>query len=286
MLAMTGRNIKLFFRDKSTVFFSLLSVLIIIALYALFLGDTYKNGLENVKGIDFLINSWVIAGILAVVSVTATMGAFGAMVEDRSKKILKDFYATPVKRSEIAGGYILSAFAVGVLMSLITLLLGEIYIFIAGGELLELLAAAGLLGLIVLSVLSSSAMVFFIVTFFKSQNAFATASTIIGTLIGFLTGVYIPIGSLPEWVQLIIKLFPLSHAGALIRQLLLKQPMAVSFAGAPAAAVEKFNHSMGVVLQFNRSDVDPMTSVIVLLVTTVLFYGLAVLNISRKIKIS
>ena len=283
---MTGRNIKLFFRDKSTVFFSLLSVLIIIALYALFLGDTYKNGLENVKGIDFLINSWVIAGILAVVSVTATMGAFGAMVEDRSKKILKDFYATPVKRSEIAGGYILSAFTVGVLMSLITLLLGEIYIFIAGGELLGLSAAAGLLGLIVLSVLSSSAMVFFIVTFFKSQNAFATASTIIGTLIGFLTGVYIPIGSLPEWVQLIIKLFPLSHAGALIRQLLLKQPMAVSFAGAPEAAVEKFNHSMGVVLQFNRSDVDPMTSVIVLLVTTVLFYGLAVLNVSRKIKIS
>ncbi|HCD44303.1 MAG TPA: ABC transporter, partial [Lachnoclostridium sp.] len=33
------RNLKLFFRDRSAVFFYLLSVFIIIGLYALFLGD-------------------------------------------------------------------------------------------------------------------------------------------------------------------------------------------------------------------------------------------------------
>ena len=38
-LQLCRRNLLLFFRDKSAVFFSLLSVFIIIGLYALFLGD-------------------------------------------------------------------------------------------------------------------------------------------------------------------------------------------------------------------------------------------------------
>ncbi len=38
MIGMAKRNLKLFFRDKSAVFFSLLAVFIIIGLYALFLG--------------------------------------------------------------------------------------------------------------------------------------------------------------------------------------------------------------------------------------------------------
>ena len=91
MWAMTKRNLKVFFRDRSSVFFSLLAVFIIIALYAVFLGDTITGGMEDVDGIDFLMNSWIIAGILAVISMTSTLGAFGIMVEDRAKKIVKDF---------------------------------------------------------------------------------------------------------------------------------------------------------------------------------------------------
>ena len=59
MLNMAKRNIKVFFRDRSSVFFSLLAVFIIIALYAVFLGDTITSGNENVPGIDNLVNSWV-----------------------------------------------------------------------------------------------------------------------------------------------------------------------------------------------------------------------------------
>jgi multidrug/hemolysin transport system permease protein len=44
------------------------------------------------------------AGILSVTSITTTMGALGIMVDDRSKKILNDFYSAPIKRSYIACG--------------------------------------------------------------------------------------------------------------------------------------------------------------------------------------
>lgn len=284
MWAMTKRNLKVFFRDKSSVFFSLLAVFIIIGLYAVFLGDTITSGMEGVKGVDFLMNSWVIAGILAVISMTSTLGAFGIMVEDRNKKILKDFTVSPLKQGGLAGGYIVSAFLIGMIMSLLALVVGEIFIVASGGEVLSLENMLKVIGGIFLAVLSSSSIVLFIVSFFKSQNAFATASTVIGTLIGFLTGVYIPIGTLPEAVQGVIKVFPVSYSASYFRTVMLEQPAAVSFEGAPAEVIEEFNTNMGVNFQFGDMTTTLLTCVGVMLVTAAVFYALSILNISRKRK--
>ena len=50
MIAFAKRNLKLFFRDKSSVFFSLLSVLIVLGLYVLFLGDQLVSSMKDVTG--------------------------------------------------------------------------------------------------------------------------------------------------------------------------------------------------------------------------------------------
>lgn len=284
MLSIANRNLKIFFRDRAAVLFSLLAVFIILGLYVVFLGDTIANSLPVIEGASVLINSWVLAGILAVTSVTSTMGAFGIMVEDRSRKILKDFTTSPLRRSRLTGGYILSACSVGVIMSVVTFILGELYILMLDGELLPLLSILKVLGLIVLSVLASSSIVFFITTFLRSQNAFSAASTVIGTLIGFLTGIYVPMGSLPEAVQWVIKIFPISHAGVLIRSVMLEHPMEVSFKGAPAEALTEFTESMGVVYHFGSYQVESWLSIVILLATTVLFFGLSLLSLSRKSK--
>ncbi|MNO21329.1 ABC-2 family transporter protein [compost metagenome] len=284
MLSIANRNLKIFFRDRAAVLFSLLAVFIILGLYVVFLGDTIANSLPVIEGASVLINSWVLAGILAVTSVTSTMGAFGIMVEDRSRKILKDFTTSPLRRSRLTGGYILSACSVGVIMSVVTFILGELYILMLDGELLPLLSILKVLGLIVLSVLASSSIVFFITTFLRSQNAFSAASTVIGTLIGFLTGIYVPMGSLPEAVQWVIKIFPISHAGVLIRSVMLEHPMEVSFNGAPAEALTEFTESMGVVYHFGSYQVESWLSIVILLATTVLFFGLSLLSLSRKSK--
>ena len=108
-------------------------------------------------------------------------------------------------------------------MSIFTFLLGELYIVLYGGEFLSLQAMLKALGIIVLTVGASSAMVFLLVTSVKSANAFGTLSTLIGTLIGFLTGVYVPIGNLPEFIQNVIKIFPISHAAAALRQVMMAE---------------------------------------------------------------
>ena len=90
----------------------MLAVLIIIVLYFAFLGDSLSSAYEGVEGMDGIMDSWISAGLLAVASLTSTMGAFGVMVEDRARRLAKDFYSSPLKRRDIAGGYVLSAFLV------------------------------------------------------------------------------------------------------------------------------------------------------------------------------
>lgn len=276
------RSLRLYFRDRTSVFFSLLAVLIIIGLYVLFLGDVIQGDMRGLPGTRYLMDSWIMAGLLGVASITTTMGAFGIMVEDRSKKILKDFSASPIKRSTLVGGYLMGTFLIGMIMSLITFVFAELYISAYGGELVTSLEFLKILGIMALSVFSSGSIVFFIVSFLKSSNAFATVSTILGTLIGFLTGIYIPIGSLPEGVQNVVKVFPVSHAGSLFRQVMMERPLEQTFAGAPADAVAGFKVTMGVVYKFGDQLTTPLFSVIVLAVTAAVFYALATLSISRK----
>lgn len=278
MKALMLRNLKVFFRDRAAVFFSLLAVFIIIGLYALFLGDAWSDSFAMLPNVRVIMDSWIMAGMLAVTSVTTTMGAFGTLVTDRSKHILKDFYAAPLRRRSIASGYIASAYTIGVIMSLVALVIMQIYMVLNGGSILPVDALLTVLGLILLCTLTNTAMVFFLVSLFRSENAFSTASTIIGTLIGFVTGIYLPVGVLPGAVQTIVKVFPVSHAVALFRQVML----APVTADIPAQQLAEFQEMMGVTYKFGDTIVTPWGSIAILLGTALVFYLLAVWMMGRK----
>jgi multidrug/hemolysin transport system permease protein len=282
MRAFFLRNLKIFFRDRTSVFFSLLSAIIIIGLYVLFLGNVWSGSLKDMPGVRFVMDSWIMAGLLAVTSMTTTMGAFGIMVEDRTKKISKDFYSSPISRSGLTSGYIISSYIIGVIMTLFTLVLAELYILAYGGALMSIGALLKVIGLILLSTVTSTSFILFIVSFFRSTNAFATASTIIGTLIGFLTGIYLPIGQLPDAVQFVIKVFPVSHSATLLRQVMMEAPLQQTFAGAPAEAAGQFRQFMGVDLVFGDTVVSTFASIGILVLTAAVFFLLSMLNLSRK----
>ncbi|HAX39584.1 MAG TPA: ABC transporter [Clostridiales bacterium] len=282
MINFTKRNLLVFFKDKASVFFSLLSVFIIIGMYALFLGDVWTRSMSDITGARTIMDSWIVAGLIAVTSVTTTMGAFGAMVEDKTKKIIKDIHSSPLPRASIAGGYILSAFIIGVIMCVIALVLCQLYLLSGGGALFTGVQLLKIFGLILISTFSNTAMMLLFVSFFQSINAFSIASTIIGTIIGFMTGIYIPIGQLPEGVQWVIKLFPPSHSALMLRQVIMEGPIKTGFAGAPVEAVDGFKEMLGVMFKVGETTVTPIMSIGLLAVSGILFLGLSMLSLSRK----
>lgn len=286
MISFAKRNLLVFFKDKASVFFSLLAVFIIIGLYVLFFGDAWTGGdtLGSIDGARFVMDSWVTAGLVAVASVTTTMGAFGIMVEDKTKKINKDFVSSPLKRSSIAGGYIISAFIIGMIMSLITLVVMEIYVVVNGGAIIDLPTFGKVLGIMLLSTFANTSMMLFVVLFFNSMNAFSTASTLVGTLIGFIAGIYMPIGQLPNAVQWVAKAFPISHSASLFRQVFMEAPMATAFAGAPVEFIDGFKEELGVIFKMGDQQITVLGSIIFLAVTGVVFFLLSLVKLSAKKK--
>ena len=284
MISFVSRNLKVFFRDKTAVFFSLLAVLIVLGLYIFFLGDVWVDSFPNIKGVKNLMNCWIIAGLIGVTSVTANMGAFGTMIEDKSKNKIKDFYVSPIKKSKIVGGYIISSFIVGSMMSVVTLIISQIYLVYSGVDVLNFKELTEVFLIILMTSLSNSAMILFIVSLFSSEKEFSTASTIVGTLIGFITGIYLPISMLPDSVQIIVKLFPTSHGISILRQIFMKKQMDISFADVPTNYINEFKESMGVVYYINDKLVSNTTSVFILIASTIIFFFLAVLILYKKKK--
>lgn len=284
MISFVSRNLKVFFRDKTAVFFSLLAVLIVLGLYIFFLGDVWVGSFPNIKGVKNLMNCWIMAGLIGVTSVTANMGAFGTMIEDKSKNKIKDFYVSPIKKSKIVGGYIISSFIVGSMMSVVTLIISQIYLVYSGVDVLNFKELTEVFLIILMTSLSNSAMILFIVSLFSSEKAFSTASTIVGTLIGFITGIYLPISMLPDSVQIIVKLFPTSHGISILRQIFMKKQIDISFADVPTNYINEFKESMGVVYYINDKLVSNTTSVFILIASTIIFFFLAVLILYKKKK--
>lgn len=86
MLALVKRNIKIYFRNKGAWLASLLTVFIIIGLYALFLGDQLSKGFEGI-GLEsprLLTDGWIMAGIISIMPLSISLGAV-SIVSDRSK---------------------------------------------------------------------------------------------------------------------------------------------------------------------------------------------------------
>lgn len=284
MIQFVRRNLLIFFRDKASVFFSLLSVFIIIGLYFLFLGDLLVKGLEGegMTGVRYLMDSWIMAGLLSVTPITTVLGALGIMIGDKEYGLSKDFSASPIKRSKLTCGYILSAAVISFILTLFTLVLAEIYIIYNGGELLSFEALWKVLALIILQILSSGFILFLVVSFMKTASAFGALSTVLGTLIGFLTGIYIPIGNLPASVQTVVKVFPPAHIGMLLRKIMMEQAEKITFAGVPREFVDAFRFELGVSFKIGNTVINPAISILYLVIVTIIFFLLAVWRLSKK----
>lgn len=287
MLALIKRNIKIYLRNRGAWLASLLTVFIIIGLYALFLGDQLSRGFEGI-GLEeprLLTDSWIMAGIISIMPLSISLGAV-SIVSDRSKGLIKDFYCSPISRSKITLGYILSLAIISFLITVIGFALGEIYITANGGELLSLVDMLRVLGIIAIDDLATTSIVMFIAMFITSESAYSAICTVIGTVSGFITGIYIPVGSLPEGVAAAVKCFPISHAGSMLRQIFTADAIAECTKNIPADlkpdVLDQINSEMGIIYSFGDHTVTDFESIIILAATAVLFFVLTAVAARRK----
>lgn len=286
---LTGRNLRLFFRDRAGVFFSLLSALILIALYALFLGNLQVDNLTerfpNAQSSDihWFVNAWVFAGITMITTLTTALAALTVFVDDRASGRFSDYLVSPIRRVELILGYLLSSFLISLTMTLIVLVVGQVYLLTQGSPMMTVSEAAQTLGYVVLSSLAFAALSSFVVTFLRSSGAFAALSTVVGTVIGFLAGAYIPVGTLPDAIVNGINALPFAQSAMLIRTPMTAQALS-ALAGDEGPAVDAVKEFYGVSAHVGEFEVTPGFAIVVLVAVFVVFASLGARQLSRRIR--
>lgn len=279
-LSLARRNVLCYFRDRGSVVFSFMAVIIVVLLYLLFLRNMLIESYPDMNGMSQLIDAWVLAGILGIVPVTTSAGSLQTMVEDRANGRMRDVLVTPMRPWDIAAGYIISTFLVGLIMSAVTLAVCVAYLASTGCP----LSAGGVAISVILlipSSLSGSIIIYAITSFLRSTGAFSGFFVVISVLIGFLAGIYMPMGTMPTGMQVAGTLVPASHMAALFRDSLAGDALDNVFAGAPSGTLDQFRTDMGFDLSLGGFGFDPSTSLLYVAAVTVVFFVVAVVGIRR-----
>ncbi|HWI49588.1 MAG TPA: ABC transporter permease [Rummeliibacillus sp.] len=287
VMSLVSRHSKVFRRERTTVFFSLLSVIIVILLYALFLQKTQLDSISQMvkvtTDIKSMVNEWMVAGLLSILAITTTLGSFGIYVRDLETKRAADFLTMPISRGTLLVSYVINAFVIGSVFSILAFIGCEIFLVSSGGEWVDFSTFLQIIGVLLLAVTLASTFNLLCTLLVESQTAFSTLSTIIGTVIGFLCGVYVPMGALPDYVQKFMLCFPLSHPTVMLRELFMSDSLDKVFKGAPQAK-EEYMSIYGVTYEWGNHVMSQNTHLFIIFGAAIVFCLLAILIFRVKNK--
>lgn len=257
--ALILRNIKLFFKDRGLFFSALITPLILLVLYATFLGNTYRSSFlsalpEGFTVSDDLINGLVggqlISSLLAVCCVTVAFCSNMLMVQDKVTGARQDLTVTPVKRSVLALGYYIATAISTLIIFLITACAGFLYLakvgwYLSVTDILLIFADVFLL------VLFGTALSSIINVFLTTQGQMSAVGTLVSAGYGFLCGAYMPISNFSDGLQKVLSFLPGTYGTSLLRNHAMRGVFAeMADSGFPAEVVEGIKDSLDCNLYF------------------------------------
>ncbi|SEM30549.1 multidrug/hemolysin transport system permease protein [Butyrivibrio sp. ob235] len=285
LLGLTKRNMMVFFNDKGAIFFSMLTPIIILALYLLFLKNTFVSSLEGAAAglsnfisaadMDQFVNGLLLTGIISTALLTIPYNALEIIVKDREDKVDLDMISTPVKRWEIILSYFLAAVTAAFLQTMIVLACGIGILAVNGSMYLVASDIVKLVGVIFLGTVSSTAIFMLFMMFFRNMGTCSAFMGILSAVSGFVIGAYIPLSEFNKTIQNVCNLVPATGISILIRNYLtggVLRHMDESIGGVDNGA---FMDAMREVFSFNQCALGKTFSLnqscIYIIIVTVIF---------------
>ncbi len=288
VLSITGRNLRIFLRDRGSVFFSLLGALIVFLLYALFLADLQTSSIAaSVPGVELdvvraFIDTWMFAGIVAMTSITTSLGALGVFVEDAATGRFRDFLVSPIRRWQLVLGYLLATVIVAFLLTMAVFAVSIAYLFLVDDVVIAGPQLARSVLWIALSCLAFAAPWAFVASFIRTTGAFSALATLVGTVVGFLAGAFIAIGLFPEPARDLVSILPFAQSAMLMRHELTEESLRV-LVGDDDAAASAISEFYGISLMVGESSIPMPLVTGLLLAYSLVFAALGTWRIRSRI---
>ena len=137
------------------------------------------------------------------------------LVADREKLILKRLAATPLRRWQLVGSNVLMRLLIALVQTVIIVGVG---VAIFGVEITGSLLLA--LAFVVLGAMAFLALGYVIASFAKTEESANGMTSVVQFPMMFLSGTFFPIDSMPQFLQTIARLIPLTYLADALRQVM------------------------------------------------------------------
>jgi ABC-2 type transport system permease protein len=196
-------ELKMYFRERDSVFFSFLFPVVMLSLFAAVFGDSFESGGSQISAARFFLPGMVAGGVMLTSFQTLALG----VAMERDDGTLKRLRSTPMPPVAYFLGKVGLVAASSLAQMTLLLLVARFVFGVAMPS--DLSAWATFAWVFLLGV--SSGTVLGIAYSTLAGSAKSAGAVVIGPLLvlQFISGVYFAYGDIPSWMQQVAALFPL-----------------------------------------------------------------------------
>jgi ABC-2 type transport system permease protein len=203
------RGLKAFVRNKTGLIFSLIFPLFFVYVF----GAIFKN--------DYIDNpiAYMLSGVIITTVFENSLNLASSTVDDMVSGFMKEVLVSPARRIEVAVGQLLSAATVSTVQGIMVLIIG---MFIGIKFTSWLTPVYILLSMICIGMVFSGVGLF-MATKVRSGQTFQIIKAAVTMPLTFISGAYIPLSMLPDFLKYVAYINPMTYATAFFRMVVLEK---------------------------------------------------------------
>jgi ABC-2 type transport system permease protein len=211
------RELLRFVNERSRIVSSLAFPLLFLVIFGAGFGKVIGS---LAPGIDYI--QFMYPGIVAQSVLTSSLFAGVSVVWDREFGFLREILVAPIGRGGIVLGKAIGATVTALLQVAVMLVLAPVL-----GVDLSPAIVLGLVPVVAILALGLSGLGILIASFMTSQQGFQLVIQLLIFPLIFLAGVFFPVNNVPDWLQVVSKINPLTYGVDAIRQIFLGSDVAL-----------------------------------------------------------
>ncbi|MXZ87812.1 MAG: ABC transporter permease subunit [Dehalococcoidia bacterium] len=217
------REVLIYFRDRPRMISAFIMPILMLVMF----GEGLGNSIATLPG-DIGYRQFIFPGMVAMIVLMNSVFSGVSIVTDRQFGFLREILVAPVSRTAICIGKITGGATVSLVNGIVMFVMAPIL-----GIDITLEVVAKLIGLIALVSFMLTGLGVALGSRLRSVESFQMISQVAIMPAMFLSGIFFPINNVPAWMDVIVKLNPVTYAVAPIREIALSEQLKTLPADAP-----------------------------------------------------
>lgn len=217
------REVLIYVRDRPRMISAFIMPIMMLVMF----GEGLGNSIATLPG-DIGYRQFIFPGMVAMIVLMNSVFSGVSIVTDRQFGFLREILVAPVSRSAICIGKIAGGATISLVNGLVMFVMAPIL-----GIDISLEIVGKLIPLIILVSIMLTGLGVAMGSRLRSVESFQMISQVAIMPAMFLSGIFFPINNIPAWMDVIVKINPVTYAVAPIREIALSEQLSALPADAP-----------------------------------------------------